>query len=465
MIKDKVKKSINLKLSLWIGFSLVLSVAVYMLSFEIIKTKEFINIKHVDYDEDRYNTDKIALDFINGLYTKDIDTDKYINEKLSYLEGQVYIVNEEGNVIYGKSTNSYEVIEKINIDIFKEEMNYCKPEEYKKIYPITINGKLNYFIMIKNLKDRNIYTHEVSYIISGIISLSLFIFLIYRAIRKKVKYLEYISSSIEDISKGNLNVELKTESEDELAVIANQINIMEKNILNMIEKEKESDKLQRELITNISHDLKTPLTIILGYLDIIRTKAIKSEDERDEYIEKSYEKALVLQNMILKLFELVKLNNNKEVLNKSEVNINKLLKQVITELLPIAKENEVNIYLEEHKENILLNVDLDKICRVFNNLLGNAIKYSEDKEDIKIFIKDDEAGALITFKNKCTTMNKEELNNIFRRFYRSDKARNSAIEGSGVGLSIVKRILELHNSNIWVELDNGYIFFNVRLRG
>ena len=240
---------------------------------------------------------------------------------------------------------------------------------------------------------------------------------------------------------------------------------MEKNLLNMIEKERQNDKVQRELITNISHDLKTPLTIILGYLDIIRTKSYNTEEEERKYIETAYEKALLLEKMTLKLFELVKLGNKETVLNKSNVNMNKVLMQIVTDHYPIAGGKNINIEYKNCPRTITLNVDLEKICRVFNNLMDNAIKYSKENENIIVSLEEDPAGAVIYFKNKCKGIKEEDLDVLFNRFYRGDKARNSSIEGSGIGLSIVKRIIELHNSSIWAELHEDEIWFIIRLRG
>lgn len=199
--------------------------------------------------------------------------------------------------------------------------------------------------------------------------------LIYLGFRKKVKYIEYISDCINGISKGNLNYQLEVKDEDELSTVVNQINIMEENLLNMIEKERESDKIQRELITNISHDLKIPLTIILGYLDIIRKKVCRSKEEEDKYIETTYEKAVLLQNMVLKLFELVKLGDKEVVLNKSNVNSNKLLRHIVTEHSSISEGKNIDVEYKDYHNVITLNVDLEKMCRVFNNLINNAIKY------------------------------------------------------------------------------------------
>lgn len=244
-----------------------------------------------------------------------------------------------------------------------------------------------------------------------------------------------------------------------------QINLMEDNLLRMIEKERKNDKIQRELITNISHDLKTPLTIILGYLDIIRTKSYDSEDDVDKYINITYDKAVSLQKLIMKLFDFVKLSDKEVVLNKSDVNIDKLLRQVIMDYSTLAEEQKVTIKYKSPKDIIIQSVDLDKICRVFNNLMNNSIKYAEKDKIVQVTLKKEDFGSLITFKNKCTKITEDDLDMLFNRFYRGDKARNSSIDGSGIGLSIVKRIVELHNSNIWSELHDDEIWFIIRLRG
>ena len=462
-ISNKIKKSINIKLSLWILISLIISVMLGTGVAQIFEATHFLDVKHVDYDKERNDTVTAVLNFINGLYKEENNTDKYIKKNIaSFKECTIYIVNKNGDVEYEGVDDRAECI---YIDGFINDMEETNDNLIKILYPLSIDNNIHYLVYTKFMRGVPIYTHEIGYVVAAILSLILFIFLIYFGFRKKIKYIEYISSSIDEISKGNLNYELEMKGEDELSIVANQINLMEKSILNMIEKERENERMQRELITNISHDLKTPLTIILGYLDIIRTKAYKSKDEEEKYIETTYEKALLLQKMVLKLFELVKLSDKEIILNKNDVNINKLLRQVITDYAPIAEAKNIGIEYKNSQSTIILNVDLDKICRVFNNLMSNAIKYSEENENIIVTLKEDAAGAIISFRNKCRNINEEDLNKLFIRFYRGDKARNSSIEGSGIGLSIVKRIIDLHNSNIWVEQHDDEIWFIIRLRG
>lgn len=464
-ISNKIKKSINVKLSLWIVVSLIISSIFGMAVVQILKPAHFIDVKHIDYDRDRYDTERDVLNFINALCNEENNKEEYIKNNITTFEGNIYIVDEDGHIQYKNENDGYQVVESINIDAFKNEMKKSSDDEFNILYPLIINNNVYYLIMIKSLNGVSIYSHEISYAVAAVFALILFVFLIYFGLRKKIKYIEYISSSIKEISKGNLNYELEMKGEDELACVANQINLMEKSLLNMIEKERQNDKMQQELITNISHDLKTPLTIILGYLDIIRTKKYKTEEEENQYIQIAYEKTMLIQKMVLKLFELVKLGDKETVLNRSDVNINKLLGQVITEHSPIADVKNVNIEYKNSKNAIILNVDLDKICRIFNNLMNNAIKYSEKNENIIVSLEEDTAGAVICFRNKCKNIKEEDLDMLFSRFYRGDKARNSSVEGSGIGLSIVKRILELHNSSIWAELHDDEIWFIIRLRG
>lgn len=462
---SKIKKSINIKLSLWVALSLVISMTIGILIVEVVKPLHFINVKHIDYDKDRYDTEGQVLDFIDGLYSEGEDKDQYIKNNISSFKGNIYIIDKNGKVQYKNINDGYEMVDVIDITSLRKEIEEGDKRVYRTMYPLTINNDICYFIMIKNLDGEVLYSYEVTYIIAVITSLVVFIIMIYLGIKRKVKYIEYISSSLEEISRGNLKYTIKENGEDELAMVASNINEMKKSLIGIIEKEKENDKKQRELITNISHDLKTPLTIILGYLDIIKTKKYKSDEEKERYIEVTYEKAVGLQQMILKLFDLVKLADKETVLDRRKVNINRLLRQVILEYFPIAEGKNIIIEYNAPEDTIILEVDLDKMCIVFDNLISNAVKYSKENEKVIVTLEHDDAGVLIHFKNKCINVNKDDLSNLFNRFYRGDKARNSSIEGSGIGLSIAKRIIELHNSNIWAELEDDEISFIIRLRG
>ncbi len=464
-LKKKINESIYIKLIGWTSTCLIISCLIGFLISEVIKPIKIVNQIHVNYDIDRNDSDKDILVFIRELYENKGREEEYITKKLPNFKGNTYITDINGKVVY-RNDGNLNYFQQIDIEKFKENMRMeNRSDKYAIIYPLIIKDSVFYIIQSKTLNAKVTYTKEWIYAISISVAFVLFILLMFIGVRKKIIYIKHISFALDKISKGDLNYGVEIIGEDELAQVAKEINNMEKALLEKIEGEKKIEKQKSELITNISHDLKTPLTIILGYLDIIRIKQYRSEEERDNYIEITYNKAISLQKMVLKLFELVKLGDKEIDLSKREVNINKLLKQVVVEYAPLAEEKGIKADIICSNENINLNVDLDKICRIFNNLMDNAIKYSPNNETISIILEKDEIGARIVFKNKCNNLKKEDAKQLFNRFYRGDKARNSSTEGSGIGLSIVKNIVELHDSKIWAEIENEEIFFILRLRG
>ncbi len=464
-LRKKINESIYIKLIGWTSTCLIISCLIGFLISEVIKPIKIVNQIHVNYDIDRNDSDSDILVFIREVYENKGSEEEYITRRLPNFKGNTYITDASGKVVYRNDGNlSY--FQQIDIKKFKENMKKeNRDDKYDVIYPLIIKDSVFYIIQSKTLNAKVTYTKEWIYAISISAAFVLFILLMFIGVRNKIIYIKHISSALDKISKGDLNYEVEIKGEDELAQVAKEINNMEKTLLNKIEGERKIEKQKRELITNISHDLKTPLTIILGYLDIIRTNKFKSEKDRDNYIEITYNKAISLQKMVLRLFDLVKLGDKDIALFKRDANINKLIKQVALDYSPLAKEKDIVIDMMCPKESINLNVDLDKICRVFNNLMNNAIKYSPRNQVISIILENDEIGAKIIFKNKCSNLKEEDVKQLFDRFYRGDKARNSSIEGSGIGLSIVKNIVELHDSKIWAELINDEIYFILRLRG
>jgi signal transduction histidine kinase len=237
---------------------------------------------------------------------------------------------------------------------------------------------------------------------------------------------------------------------------------MTEKLKNKIENERKVERTKNELITNVSHDLRTPLTSIKGYLGLIKEKRYMQEEQLQEFIDIAYNKSEKLEILINDLFEYTKLMGDKVILDKQSISLNGLLQQLIDELSPISEENNLTIVHQFINENVIVNVDPNKTVRVFENLLMNAIRYSLKPGKIEVTLGKEEDYALVNIKNKCEDLSEEELLRIFDRFYRVEKSRASDTGGSGLGLAIAKNIVELQGGSIKVEYKDGYISFTVR---
>lgn len=252
------------------------------------------------------------------------------------------------------------------------------------------------------------------------------------------------------ISEGNLDCKIKIQGYDELAILSKEINNMSANLKNKIEEEKAAERLKSELITNISHDLRTPLTALIGYIQLVADDKTSFED-KSKYAKISLEKSKKLKGLIDDLFEYSKLESGGIKLEKVKVNIVEIIEQTIGELSIQAKERYIGFNKNFENSKIELLVDPNKISRVFENVMGNAIKYSVEGSNVNINLYENDENVIISFENVVDSILEEDLEKIFNRFYRTDESRNSEVSGSGLGLAIAKSIVDLHEGRIWAE--------------
>lgn len=242
---------------------------------------------------------------------------------------------------------------------------------------------------------------------------------------------------------------------------SNNINFMAEELNNKMKVEREEERIKNELITNVSHDLRTPLTSIKGYLALIKDKRYEDETQMKQYINIAYNKSEKLEELINDLFEYTKLTNNAVNLNRQSISLNGLLEQLMEELVPICEETGVTITRSFPKQKFLVYLDPNKTARVFENLFINAIRYSIKPGDVEVLLKEEKGDAVISIKNKCEPVSKEEVDKLFDRFYRVDKSRSSNTGGSGLGLAIAKSIVEIQGGKIKAEYSSGYMIFDV----
>lgn len=225
----------------------------------------------------------------------------------------------------------------------------------------------------------------------------------------------------------------------------------------------EEEKKRKELIVYLAHDLKNPLTSIIGYLDLILSNKNITEDKKQNYLDIVMEKSLSLEELINELFEITKLDSPDLKLNLEKVDIQLLLDQIIDGFYPELIKLNKKIEFINLKKSIYINADIDKIFRAFNNLIKNAINYSKINTDVLINITENKGIVTINISNKCDNIKQKDINRLFDKFYRADKSRNSKTGGSGLGLPIAKEIIELHKGTINAYINGDSISFVIKI--
>ena len=283
--------------------------------------------------------------------------------------------------------------------------------------------------------------------------------LLYRLLKKVFGYIDEIGKATEDLV--NKDVEY-IELPDELEEIKNRMNHLKRESEKNEKLAKENEEKKDELIVYLAHDIKTPLTSMIGYLSILDEIDDMPKKKQKNYISIALDKSYRLEDLINELFDVARFNSEKIVLEKEELNLNLMLEQIIDDFYPTLRELNKSIKLN-YDESICINGDPDKLSRVFNNLIKNAISYSKEESEIVINLKKDNNNVIVEVINKGKQISKEKLSKIFEKFYRLDSARTSKTGGSGLGLAIAKDIVELHNGTIIAESNEEETTFRVTL--
>lgn len=382
------------------------------------------------------------------------EVQNYINNLAKQDNVNIAITDTNGNIIFKSDKVEGKHIDLNNI---KNVILNTTPKQGDIVYQIyNLNISSTKYILVTwkvTGMHHNIFRYTLMIIIPIIISLGVVYLLSY----KKTKYIKYICNGIVKIAHEDLNYKLEKKGFDELGILADEINNMSLNLNNMINREKSIQKFKNELITNISHDLRTPLTSLIGYLYLINDKKVSLED-KEVYSKKSMERAEKLKVLIENLFEYSKLESGEINLKICNVNIIEIIEQIIGELSIIAGKYQINFVKKYNITKLNLNVDPYLISRVFQNILSNAIKYSIKNSNVYVDIMRYEDNIVISFENLSSNeLSCEHMKRIFDRFYIGDKSRNSHKNNSGLGLAIVKNIVDLHSGEVWAK-NNGDVF-------
>ena len=385
-----------------------------------------------------------------------------LEKKYSYLilrkgEEIMYSGSQEGEMLFGflPPYGEYENKNSGGFYMDGEEQHLIKQTDFE--YPGDIPGSL--FIVTK-LGD---YVPEIKSMVremqlAGVLIIcftaGILVMWVHRSILQPLHKMQEATKQIRD---GNLDFTLDVDSDDEIGMLCQDFEEMRIRLKESADEKVQYDKESKELISNISHDLKTPITAIKGYVEGIQDGVASSPEKIGKYIRTIYNKANDMDRLIDELTFYSKIDTNKIPYNFSKLNVSEYFGDCVEEVGLDMETRGVELgyfnYVDEDAEII---ADTEQLKRVINNILGNSLKYLDKKKGIlNIRIKDDGDFIQVVIEDNGKGIASKDIPFIFDRFYRTDSSRNSSQGGSGIGLSIVKKIIEDHGGRIWATSKEG----------
>ena len=406
----------------------------------------------------------IANTYASDLYdnTTSLDTVKKQLDALdTYLSAQIWIINPSGRMILD-SSKPINVDHEIMVKNFDPTItigsyytvghffDYFEEEMLSVFAPITTDYEVKGYVVIhtsmlqlqqskENLLKISYITFLLMFLLSGII-LIFFTEVVYKPLRK-------ITTATEQFASGNMHYDLQVESDDEMGYLAASLSYMAGEIA-------KSEDNQKKLVANVSHDFRSPLTSIKGFLEAMQDGTIPPE-AFPKYIGivlNETERLIKLTNSLLTLNNL---NTKGMILEKTDFDINQIIRNTVTAFEPSCKEKKMAVELVLTNEKMMVNADMGKIQQVLYNLLDNAIKFSPSNSMIKIETYEKHNKIFVSVKDNGIGIPKENLKQIWSRFYKTDLSRGKDKKGTGLGLSIAKEIIQSHNENINVVSTEG----------
>jgi len=306
-------------------------------------------------------------------------------------------------------------------------------------YQNALNMVKDSYILQTSLK-----TLIVVLLLAGIVGMILFAFLTRR--------LRNMSETVQAFESGNLESRISDDSNDEVGELAGSFDRMADTIVSNMEELKKTDTLRRELITNVSHDLRGPIASIQGYLETIMIKAeTLSVEDREKYLQVMHKNTATLNKLVTDLFELSKLDARQVEAHPEPFSIAELAQDVVMKLKPSADHKHLSMHMQPEGTVPLVKGDIGLVERALTNLIDNSIRYTPNNGSITVRVCGDTDGADVIVEDTGPGIAKDDLTHLFDRFYRVEKSRNRDDGGSGLGLAIAQKVLEIQDIPLFVD--------------
>lgn len=287
----------------------------------------------------------------------------------------------------------------------------------------------------------------------------------WRLIRRyRQMQMRHVITELHYIAEGNFDHRINFYVNTDLQKVIDSINSLVDSTVQAMQEERQIEQSKDELVTNVSHDIRTPLTSIIGYLGLLRSGNVKSDQDAKKYIEIAYIKAQQMKSLADDLFEYTTVRQQGTKLNLSEVPVNSMLEQVAAGFELEAERKGISLNVETTPPDLTMAVDPEKMSRVFNNLISNALKYGKDATEINLIASQVDAKTVkIKIENNGAQIPDAALKRVFERFYRVETSRSTETGGTGLGLAITKWIVQMHQGQIAVHSDKKSTYFLITL--
>jgi len=447
------------------AFTLLALIAIFVLNF-------FVSLKLQDKFEHRISEelqsnailvgDILKEDLIGGRHE---DIQKKIKTLADKLNLRITVVDKQGNIL-GESEKAPTLMEshddRLEIimaleDGFGQSTRFSDTSGYDMKYvAVRVDdgneplGVVRFALPLSEVRLQIQLIYRVvlfGAIVAIIISLTVAYF-VSRSITSPISQMQEVAQRI---AKGDFSQKVKVRSKDELGELAKSLNVMADELQQKIENLKRMDRVRTDFVANVSHELKTPLTLIKGYIETLEGQAIKDKEKAGKFVSIIKEHTDRLGNIIDDLLSLSELELSKDGIYKTEFDLKKLIDEVSLGFGHALDAKQQTFSINSQGDDFRIEADKDKIEQVIVNLTDNAIKYTKDSGRINISLLEHQNEITVTFQDNGIGIPKEDIDRVFERFYRVDKARSRELGGTGLGLGIAKHIVLAHNGKIHIE--------------